>query len=137
MARTSPNSRLSFSQLSPPSRLRKSCPKLVETKTTCGAAPCVATHHGVLFSSPGSLASCQVSPASTLRRSLPVEPGGPFPLVRKIALPSGRGTIARVYCQLESSGLKTHDAPSSKLQCSPLLVVANSLRRPSGRTARP
>src|SRR5262249_27240344 len=79
-ARTSPNPLSSRVKVSPPSALRKTWPRLVQTKTRRGSAGLTATHHTVLFILPGSTTSCHVRPASRLRSSLPLLPGGPLPL---------------------------------------------------------
>src|SRR5260221_1082518 len=95
-------------------------------KASFGSAGCTATHHGVLFSAPGSSHGCQLRPASQLERSRPVVPGGPSPLQRKIRLPSVLGTTARVYCHGESSFWYCQVTPLSSLECRPRLVVAST-----------
>ena len=66
-------------------------------------------------------------------------PGGPLPLVRNSTpVRSVRSAIARLYCQLDSSGRYAQVSPSSRLKCGPRSVIAKSLRRPSGyATPRP
>src|SRR5258708_3690790 len=95
-------------------------------KASFGSAGCTATHHGVLFSVPGSSHGCQLHPASRLERSRPVVPGGPSPLQRKVRLPSVLGTTARVYCHGESSFWYCQVTPLSSLECRPRLVVAST-----------
>src|SRR5205823_2220872 len=87
---------------------------------------CAATHQGVLFSVPGSSHCRQLRPPSSLHSSRPVVPGGPSPLQRNRRRPSALGTIARVYCQGESSFWNCQLTPLSSLECRPRLVVAST-----------
>src|SRR5438477_258402 len=98
---------------------RRYWPRLVHMKTSFGSAGCTATHHGVLFSVPGSVHCCHVRPPSRLARSFPVVPGGPSPLQRKMPLPSALGTTARVYCHGDASFWYCQLTPLSSLECRP------------------
>src|SRR5687767_2412606 len=104
MVRISPNSRFSFTQLSPPSVERNIWPSTVQQNSSMGSAALVATHHTVLLIGPGSRASSQLAPLSRLRQSRPSAPGGPLPLVMKTTPDlSARGITERVYCHGEGS----------------------------------
>src|SRR5262245_2746111 len=112
MVRISPNSRLSFCQISPPSVERNIWPRLAQQNSSIGSAGLVATHHTVLLTGPGSRVSSQVWPWSRLRQSRPSAPGGPLPLVMNITpLSSARGITARLYCQGEGSSKASQLSP--------------------------
>src|ERR1043165_9286810 len=123
-ARVSVRRRGSAVQVSAPSVERKYWPSAVAAKMSCGSAGWVATHQAELCSSPGSFASSQCAQWSRLRISLPHDPGGPSPLHSSTKpLRSARGVTPRVYCDGESSGLSSHERPSSLLTWRPILVV--------------